>query len=657
MSGNERCCDLVEKVKILVLENAYPPIKEIVNNLKIPETSIQEISSSKQLSQIIKKEDFDAIIIPYKLPTTNGLNVYKKVKKMVSDSIWALLTEMNYPNLPIEAINMGLDFYFEKHSSNFPEQFKSFINMIRNHKKNTKASLIQQKRFSLQETLVKIATSFIKTSDIDRTINTSLEEFGQLVDVDCIFLFQFLTNKIALKLTHYWCIDQLRSGLQNLPAISKESISWWINTLEKKGKVIIKNVKELPPKANRTKKLLKEHNIKSAYAFPLKIREELIGYIGFATIRNQYYWSEESINSLQTFASIIESSMETIQQQQEIKEKEERLSLLFNKATDAIMLVDLNEEGEPANFLEVNTKVCELTGKTKEELLKISPLEFMKTHEGDISPALEKLLQEKESLFEFKFTDSKGKELFLEINAHLINFRGKTAVLAIARDVTERKKSERMLYRYQQQIEKERDELESFASTIAHDIRGKLQVISLYSSQIKSKRTRNKIEKQIKEIANFLNNLLLLAKTGKILGKFEKVNLNKLIQKIAAKLRPMAPDLQIKIKDLPTIRGDPLKLTQVFENIINNVIQHASATKVEIFAEETRKDHFIYVRDNGEGISKLQQLKILQSLSSKKYSSFGLLIVLKIIHAHQGNLTIESSNEGTTIMIQLPKKG
>ncbi|MHA1237356.1 MAG: ATP-binding protein, partial [Candidatus Hodarchaeales archaeon] len=100
-----------------------------------------------------------------------------------------------------------------------------------------------------------------------------------------------------------------------------------------------------------------------------------------------------------------------------------------------------------------------------------------------------------------------------------------------------------------------------------------------------------------------------------------------------------------------------IKLKQVFENLLMNIVKHAEATKVNIYSEEDKNYYQIIVEDDGKGIPERKKSEIIESWSTKKYSSFGMLIILKIIQAHKGDLIIESEEDkGTRIIIYLPKK-
>jgi len=201
------------------------------------------------------------------------------------------------------------------------------------------------------------------------------------------------------------------------------------------------------------------------------------------------------------------------------------------------------------------------------------------------------------------------------------------------------------------ELQKQRDELESFASTIAHDLRGKMQIISLYNSMSETEHS-HKISESIEEMSDFIEDLLLLAKKGEFLSEKVKVSLGDLINAIKTRISSLKPELEIKIGKLPTIIGDPVKLGQVFENLMMNVVKHAEASKLEIYHEKDRDEFRIIIKDDGKGISNEKKNEIIESWSTKRYSSFGLLIVVKIIQAHNGHITLESEEgKGTEITI------
>ena len=181
--------------------------------------------------------------------------------------------------------------------------------------------------------------------------------------------------------------------------------------------------------------------------------------------------------------------------------------------------------------------------------------------------------------------------------------------LIIIEDITDRKVVQEKLDFQQVKLKKQRDELESFASTVAHDIRGKLQVISMYNTMSQSEH-KDKIHDQITEISNFLENLLILAKEGEILGELTDISLTKMLVEITSKINSLAPNMEVIIKNLPNIKGDSLKLKQVFENILINVVKHANATDVNIYSEESDNFHILNIEDNGDGITEKRQQEI-----------------------------------------------
>jgi len=148
----------------------------------------------------------------------------------------------------------------------------------------------------------------------------------------------------------------------------------------------------------------------------------------------------------------------------------------------------------------------------------------------------------------------------------------------------------------------------------------------------------------------------LLAKKGEILGNLSEINLTILLKEIIEDVNSIAPDLKIELKELPKIKGDKTKLRQVFENLIMNVVKHANATKIKIYYKKAKDTYQIFIEDNGNGISLNKQKEIKLLLEKENYSSFGLLIVQKIMEAHHGSMGFESEEGlGTIFVICFPK--
>jgi two-component system sensor histidine kinase HydH len=112
--------------------------------------------------------------------------------------------------------------------------------------------------------------------------------------------------------------------------------------------------------------------------------------------------------------------------------------------------------------------------------------------------------------------------------------------------------------------------------------------------------------------------------------------------------------------DLPDIRVDPDRMSQVLLNLYLNSLQAMDAggvLEVKVYRDEVNKLTRIDVVDNGRGIELDDQEHVFDPYFTTKPdgTGLGLAIVHKIIEAHGGSIKVRSSpGFGTTISLILP---
>ncbi len=125
----------------------------------------------------------------------------------------------------------------------------------------------------------------------------------------------------------------------------------------------------------------------------------------------------------------------------ELKESEEKFRNIFNVTNDSIFIHDLNSK-----ILEVNTVACEKLKYSKKELMSLSPKKVDSPEFAKFVPIrMKEVLKKGSFLFESAHLTKDGNKFPVEVNAKLILFNGKKAILSICRDITERKKIEEKL--------------------------------------------------------------------------------------------------------------------------------------------------------------------------------------------------------------------
>jgi PAS domain S-box-containing protein len=114
---------------------------------------------------------------------------------------------------------------------------------------------------------------------------------------------------------------------------------------------------------------------------------------------------------------------------------------VFEKANDAIFIHDFN-----GKMLEINEMACLQTGYSREELLELT-LAKLDTPEfaAKIPERLKLLMRDGEAVFEAAHITKDGRVVPVEISSSIIDFGGEKAIMSIARNISDRKKSEQAL--------------------------------------------------------------------------------------------------------------------------------------------------------------------------------------------------------------------
>jgi len=130
-----------------------------------------------------------------------------------------------------------------------------------------------------------------------------------------------------------------------------------------------------------------------------------------------------------------------------VRAYQDRFRVFFNSANDAIFVHPLMEEGF-APFIEVNDIACQRYGYSREEFLKLTAIDITKktdVEEHSAPDNRKRLLQARHLVFETVHIKKSGEEFPVEINAKIIEEHGRPVILAVVRDITERRKSQQAL--------------------------------------------------------------------------------------------------------------------------------------------------------------------------------------------------------------------
>ena len=367
-------------------------------------------------------------------------------------------------------------------------------------------------------------------------------------------------------------------------------------------------------------------------------------------------------------AKVFNQISKRIKEEQDVTETERRkLATIIESMMDGIITTDTN-----GKVILINTSAGDmidapeneiLIGKDALKLLNISEYESI----GEIIEAEDSLLvnvsEDDEGLLlraEFSKILKEENEDLSQVSTELEGY------IIVLYDVTDQERQER--------------ERREFVSTVSHELRTPLTTMNSYIEALEEGVINDKelapqfidtIHKETTRMIRMVNELMQLGKMDIKEEHYDKefIDINKLIEQISDRFELTHPEKNF-IKYIPKtpifVEGDQDKLTQVFDNIMNNAVKYSPNGKnitVRVRQNYNHNRVSISIKDEGVGIPLVHIDKIFNRFyrvdKSRQRSmggtGLGLALAKNIVEAHKGRIWAQSrEGYGSIIFVTLP---
>ena len=365
------------------------------------------------------------------------------------------------------------------------------------------------------------------------------------------------------------------------------------------------------------------------------------------------------------------------QTEQALRESEEKLRQIASSLRETIWLRDVHTR----QVLYVNPAFEELTGWTCVNFYERPDIVMNAIHPDDKEWVTKALAQRSEGVpynKEHRITHRDGSVRWVSSRSFPVrNEAGEVYRWAsIMEDITERKRAEAERERLIAELESKNAELERFTYTVSHDLKAPLITIRGFLGFIEKdaqsgnldrlKGDIQRISTATDKMQRLLNELLELSRIGRVTNSSQnipfRVLIDDVIKLMEGQLREKGVEVIIQ-DDLPVVSGDPQRLFEVLQNLVDNAVKFiANQTKpfIEIgTCGEEKNMTIFYIRDNGIGIAPEHHDRIFGLFNkldpTAEGTGVGLAIVKRIIDLHGGRIWVESElGKGTTFYFTLP---
>ncbi|MFY9627925.1 MAG: PAS domain S-box protein [Methylocystis sp.] len=358
-----------------------------------------------------------------------------------------------------------------------------------------------------------------------------------------------------------------------------------------------------------------------------------------------------------------------------LRESEERFRTLTEMSPDCIM-VNLDGRYAYANRAAIRLLGAQDAG----DIVGLSPFDIVAPEFHERVRTRTRIVIEEKRETEPKealWRRFDGTSVEVEVATRPMIWDGKPAIQVVARDITERRQAEEAL----READRRKDE---FLATLAHELRNPLAPIRnavyvLKKTDVGDPEGRERarsllpmMERQVDHLVRLVDDLLEVARitSGKIQLRKQHLDLSSVIHQAIETSYPLLQagehETNVSLGDERlVVEGDPVRLTQVFANLLNNAAKYTSPQgRIEISMARDGGEAIVSVRDNGIGISDEMLPRIFDLFTqssravphTKGGMGVGLALVRNLVEMHGGSVEGRSDGpgHGSEFLVRLP---
>ena len=264
----------------------------------------------------------------------------------------------------------------------------------------------------------------------------------------------------------------------------------------------------------------------------------------------------------------------------------------------------------------------------------------------------------------------------IAISLFIGKLRSVNTALIQARD--ELRVANEKLSEHTQALSNSNEELERFASGLAHDLHTPLRSIGALTEVLiasnagrmdeSSKECARLIVDGVQRMESMIERLLGYAAAVGNDGDQVVIDCKTVVEQVLQDLHHVieTSGTIVKLDPLPVVKVNEAHLVQVFLNLVGNAVKYRSArrTEIRISAREQGNDWLFSVSDNGIGFDMryadeiFGMFKRIPNSDSYEGSGVGLALCKAVIQRHHGRIWVESEpGKGSTFFFTLPKAG
>ncbi len=370
--------------------------------------------------------------------------------------------------------------------------------------------------------------------------------------------------------------------------------------------------------------------------------------------------NQEYINSLMMVVLDISSTKVT---EKILQESEHKLQSYIQNAPEGIWILSLDGKIEY-----INTVAKAQLGVTENHTLQGKNFtDFFRNGRTGLSwETLQATIKKTENV-ELSLVKTNQKRISVLIDLAQVS---PGTIICFTRDISELKKTEKALRKAKRKAEQNAENQVDFLSAMSHEIRTPMNSVIAMTHFLLQENPKPEQIKNLNILKFSAENLLVLINDILDYNKiesgqttFEQIDfdikelINSIAQTLSYKAASKNIDIKIEYKNqVPDIIiGDPVRMSQILTNLIDNAIKFTQKgyIKIEVQAERLDKDHFEFtfaVKDTGIGIDATKVQHIFQRFTqasqdtTRKFggTGLGLAITKRLIELQGGEIYVES---------------